>query len=132
MNRCIAYNKNNKKCRTKTAANELFCCEAHKPINQELFEEGCFVCYQKEFQPNELIYLKCKHVFHKECYQEWLKYSTYDNPVCSICLRDVFIHTHQQKVIVNKISLEKQMQMKKLNDIHMILSNCSMPISYGK
>lgn len=121
MNRCIAYNKNNKKCRTKTATNELFCCEAHKPINQELFEEGCFVCYQKEFQPNELIYLKCKHVFHKECYQEWLKYSTYDNPVCSICLRETFTQKNQQKTINNKISPEKQIQIKKLCDINEIL-----------
>jgi hypothetical protein len=121
MNRCIAYNKNNKKCRTKTPANELFCCEAHKPINKELFEEGCFVCYQKEFQPNELIYLKCKHVFHKECYQEWLKYSTYDTPVCNICLREVFTQTNKHKKIENKISSEKQMEIKKLCDIKAIL-----------
>ena len=30
--------------------------------------------------------LKCGHMFHKTCYEEWLaQYSRYDNKICMIC-----------------------------------------------
>ena len=65
VNRCIAYNKNNKKCRAKIMNNDFFCCEAHKPLNYELIE-GCFICNEKI----DISYkhkLKCNHEFHYEC-----------------------------------------------------------------
>ena len=43
MNRCIAFNKNNKRCRAK-CGNKLFCCDEHEPINKDLITNGCFVC----------------------------------------------------------------------------------------
>jgi hypothetical protein len=87
MNRCIAINKNNKKCRAKT--NNLFCCEGHNPINKEIIDKGCFMCMEKISKTNEIILFKCKHAFHKICYMEWLRYSTYDTPICIICRSEV-------------------------------------------
>ena len=107
MNRCIAINKNNKKCRAKTKNNDLFCCSAHYPINTELVTEGCFICNEKIINSNELIYFNCKHAFHRPCYNEWLQYSTYANPICLLCRKDI---------IINKDNIDKK-KLKKLNKI---------------
>ena len=121
MNRCIAYNINNNKCRLKIHDNQLFCCESHYPINKDIIEQGCFICYQKEFKSNELIYLKCKHAFHKECYQEWLEHSTYETPVCILCLRIVFTHLKEKKQF-KKINIEKELKKEILQNIKKILN----------
>jgi hypothetical protein len=105
INRCVAINKNNKRCRAKTKNNELFCCESHCPINKELVTDGCFICNENIEKTTEIIYFNCKHAFHKPCYNEWLEYSTYDTPICLIC-RDI--------VVKNKLPEKKQ---KKLNII---------------
>jgi hypothetical protein len=88
--RCIAINKNNKKCRVKTNNNSFFCCKSHEPINKELLEDGCFLCMEKIEKVNDLIYFNCKHIIHKTCYKEWLKYSTYDENICLLCRNIVF------------------------------------------
>ena len=89
MNRCIAYNKNNNKCRAKTKNNMLFCCKNHEPLNNDLIENGCFICSEKIENSNEIIYFKCKHAFHKSCYIEWLSFSTYERSICMICRNEV-------------------------------------------
>lgn len=89
MNRCIAYNKNNNKCRAKTKNNMLFCCKNHEPLNNDLIENGCFICSEKIENSNEIIYFKCKHAFHKQCYIEWLSFSTYERSICMICRNEV-------------------------------------------
>jgi hypothetical protein len=43
------------------------------------------MCCDKIIKSNDIIYFKCNHAFHKECYAEWLKYSTYDSNICVIC-----------------------------------------------
>ena len=88
--RCIAINKNNKKCRSKTNNNSFFCCKSHEPINKELLEDGCFLCMEKIEKSNDIIYFNCKHIIHKTCYNEWLKYSTYDENICLLCRNIVF------------------------------------------
>jgi hypothetical protein len=90
MNRCISITKNNTRCRAKTKNNLLFCCDEHKPINKEIIENGCFMCMEKIEKSNEILFLKCKHAFHKPCYVEWLKFSTYDSPICIICRNIAF------------------------------------------
>lgn len=89
ISRCIAYNKNNKKCRAKLMNEQYFCCESHYPINREIIETGCFICTEKIKDVNELHYFRCKHAFHKECYDEWLAFSTYSHAICMICRNEV-------------------------------------------
>ena len=101
INRCIAINKNNKKCRAKLNNNEIFCCISHYPINKELITEGCFMCSEKINKPSEIIYFTCKHAFHKSCYIEWLEYSTYDEPICLIC-RNIVIKSKKVDLIRKK------------------------------
>ena len=106
VNRCIAINKNNKKCRAKTKHNDLFCCTSHYPINKELITDGCFICNEKINNSNEILYFTCKHAFHRPCYNEWLEYSTYNNPICLLCRKDIIIKKNNsiKKVKLNKIS----------------------------
>jgi len=112
MNRCIAINSNNKKCRAKT--NNLFCCESHKPINKEIIENGCFMCMEMITKTNEIILFKCKHAFHKICYMEWLRYSTYDTPICIICRSEVMKNKQKKLKIIYQINNDHN---KKIHDI---------------
>ena len=126
MSRCIAYNKNNKKCRAKLENGKIFCCDKHYPINKEIINEGCFICSEKINNTNELIYLKCHHAFHKECYNEWLKYSTYETSVCIICLKEAFkpqLIKKKRKKKVNNIEdyLFFENKLNKLNKLNTIL-----------
>ena len=95
MNRCMAYTCNNTKCRAKLKEGQLFCCQNHEPINREIIEEGCLICMEKKLYPNDIIYFKCKHAFHKECYIDWLQYSTYDTKICMIC-RNIVLKQQQR------------------------------------
>ena len=97
MNRCIAYNKNNNKCRAKTKDNLLFCCNDHEPLNNDLINNGCFICSEKINNSNDIIYFKCKHAFHKPCYIEWLSYSTYEKSICMICRNEVLNDNIKEK-----------------------------------
>ena len=93
--RCIAYNKNGKLCRSKIKNNQLFCCLSHNQINDDILK-GCFICMENINDINEIIYLKCHHAFHKECYLEWLGVSTYENPICLLCREEIIKHTPQK------------------------------------
>jgi hypothetical protein len=117
MNRCIAYNKNNNKCRAKLEEGKLFCCNAHYPKNIEIVEEGCFMCFEKIKNPTEIVYLKCHHAFHKECYNEWLAHSTYETPVCIICLKIVFTSSLN---IIKKIKKNVNIDLEKINHLNQI------------
>jgi len=90
MNRCIGFTKNNHKCRAITKNDTLFCCDSHEPLNKEIFKNGCFICMEQINDKKELIYFKCKHIFHKPCYIEWLDFSTYSEPICMICRSNTF------------------------------------------
>ena len=123
MNRCIAYNKNNKKCRAKIKNDQLVCCNAHFPINKEIITEGCFICFEKMINTTDLIYLRCHHAFHKDCYTEWLKYSTYDTPVCILCLNEAFSSKNDEKKnekILEKIKKNNE-KIEILNKINKII-----------
>ncbi len=87
MNRCIGYTKTGKKCRAPLKeGRKYFCCDSHKPYNKEIIEEdGCCICSETDFKKGELKMYRCGHAVHKECYQEWLKFSTYKESVCMVC-----------------------------------------------
>jgi hypothetical protein len=128
MNRCIAYNKNNKKCRAKIENNKLVCCDAHLPINKEIITEGCFICFEKMTNTTDLVYLRCCHAFHKDCYAEWLHYSTYDTAVCILCLNEVFTSKNDENdKKMNEKILEK---LKKNNDKIEILNKINKIIVF--
>lgn len=123
--RCIAYNKHGKLCRAKIKDNKLFCCESHNPINKEIIEE-CFICSEKINCAKELIYLKCKHAFHEPCYNEWLKFSTYDTPICMICRNELVIKEkpvklNRTKVIYQNINDERLKNINNLLNINTFL-----------
>jgi len=122
IQRCIAYNKYGKLCRAKIKNNELFCCSAHNPINKEIMNE-CFMCTEKINSAKELIYLKCKHAFHKDCYIEWLNFSTYDDPICMICRNELIIKEkpiklNRTKVILINTNDERIKNINNLLNIH--------------
>ena len=102
MNRCNAFNKNNKKCRCIIKDDKLFCSDRHNPINKEIIDDGCFMCMDKIFDSKDIIYFKCKHAFHKPCYIDWLKFSTYSNPICMICRVDVLKDYHLTKIKIKQ------------------------------
>lgn len=123
--RCIAFNKNGKLCRAKTKNGKLFCCESHNPINAEIMEE-CFMCTEKITSGKELIYLKCKHAFHRECYTEWLQFSTYENPICMICrfeidIKEKPVKLNRTKVIYQNINDQRLKNINNLLNINTFL-----------
>lgn len=122
MSRCPAFTKNGKKCRSKRLLiNNLFCCTDHIPLNKEIIENGCFMCMEIIKAPKDLIYFKCKHTFHKECYIEWLQYSTYEEPICMICRNVVFKKSIKIDKKYNIKELETE-NIEKLTEINEILS----------
>jgi hypothetical protein len=124
MSRCPAFTKNGKKCRSKTLSiNNLFCCKDHIPFNKEIIENGCFMCMDIIKDAKDLIYFKCKHAFHRECYTEWLKYSTYEEPICIICRNIIFKSIDQNIYTKNNIKNLQPENKEKLMKISEILSD---------
>ena len=67
---------------------------------------------EKIEKANEILFLKCGHAFHKPCYLEWLKFSTYENPICIICRNNAFK--------INKINDVNEVKCKKITDKSLI------------
>lgn len=108
FNRCIGLTKNNKRCRAKINCDKLFCSNSHYPFNADIVEDCCFICQEKVKTPNEILFFKCRHAFHKPCFIEWLQYSTYENIVCLYCRSIVCSNQRcekQQKIIKNIIDI---------------------------
>ncbi len=130
INRCIAINKNNKRCRAKiTNKNELFCCTSHYPINKELITNGCFMCNEQIHKSNDILYFECKHAFHKQCYLEWLEYSTYKTPICLICRNDVI---KKDSTKLNNQYIKLINDIKPLTDINIIISHAKNKLYISK
>ncbi len=90
-NRCSGIGKDGKKCRTRLRKNQyLFCCEAHKPHNKEIMEDGCFCCMEKLINHKDILYFRCRHLVHKKCYYEWMEASQNEVAICMICRSPVF------------------------------------------
>lgn len=121
MERCIAYNKNNKKCRAKLNGKQFFCCESHRPLNYELITDGCFICDEKVDDIKDLYYFKCKHVMHKKCYDEWLKFSNYDSPICMLCRGEV-LKKPKKKTSIRQSGVLNKNNYNKLKNIINIIS----------
>ncbi len=121
VNRCIGYNKNNKKCRAITKDNALFCSPCHEPLNRELIENGCFMCMEHIKLSNDIIYFKCKHAFHKDCYFEWLNVSTYENPICMLCRGEINFLKKNKDIKKKKYKIISPNLMSNINNINTIL-----------
>lgn len=50
-------------------------------------KEICAICQEKYSCNNQVYWLDCKHIYHKDCLDEWIKY----NPSCPICKKDIEI-----------------------------------------
>ena len=110
MNRCPAFNKNNKRCRALTKDNKIFCCKLHEPLNNNIIDDGCFICMEKILISKEIIYFKCKHAFHKGCYSEWLNFSTYETSICILCRRNVNVLQQGKKKKDSKYCSDNEIQ----------------------
>ncbi len=102
INRCVGITKNGKKCRTRLRKNQyLFCCEDHKPFNQEIISDGCFCCTEMILNHKDALFFKCKHLVHKSCYLDWAKSesNTYENPICILCRNVLFEKKKRKKAI---------------------------------
>ena len=118
MSRCIGITKTGKKCRAPIQEgrdSKYFCCKSHEPFNMDFMEMGCFVCSESEFKPNEIVFLKCKHVLHKSCYTEWfMDHSTYKEKVCMICREEVYKKSEEKDDEREYIKTTKGVKKKKM------------------
>jgi len=125
INRCIGYTKNNKKCRAKIFNNNFFCCTDHEPKNREILTSNCFMCYEKIEKSSDLLFLKCRHAFHKQCYEEWIVFSTYDELICMICRSSTNLHKflkkkedeNNEKQVLVKYKKKSYSDINKINEI---------------
>ena len=122
MDRCIAFNSHNKRCRAKLFDNKFFCCESHKPLNNNLIEDGCFICMEKITSVKELYYFKCKHIVHKTCYDEWLKYSNYPSSICMLCRGEVF-KKPKKKIKTRDLGILNKNYYKKMSNIIEVINH---------
>ena len=53
--------------------------------NETLFEEGCLICLERYKKNEKIITLKCDHIFHVQCIEEWLT-SKKSCPLCRLTL----------------------------------------------
>jgi hypothetical protein len=114
--RCIGLNIHKKKCRNRIRDdNPFFCCKNHEPINNEFIYNGCFTCSEIISDANNIIIFDCNHIFHKECYVDWLKYSTYGKPICLICKKDVELNNSNKVKKKKYISEDNNYIYKNLN-----------------
>jgi len=120
INRCVAFNKNDKRCRAKLDGTLLFCCKSHEPINNDIIEQCC-LCMEKIQKTCDIIFMKCKHAFHRPCYEEWLKFSTYKNPICIICRNEYY-----------KKNISKNRYIKKTGEADVNYIKNIMKILYSK
>jgi hypothetical protein len=111
INRCNGYTKTGKKCRSKLPEKEKFyCCKNHEPLNMDIFSSGCFMCCENVESTKELIYFKCKHIVHRKCYDEWIGYSNYSNPICMICRKEINNNVNN----VNNVNIDSKKNKKKV------------------
>jgi hypothetical protein len=125
MNRCIGYTKTNKKCRNilKNAKYNYFCCEEHLPYNIDILEDGCFLCMETNLKKEDLKMLKCKHLVHNSCFEEWKKHSTYDEDICIICRRELILKNEKKSdeergYIINSKKVKINLNNKDYNYVH--------------
>ena len=83
MSRCIGLNKYGKKCRTRINKDKLICCDAHKPLNDDILEY-CAICCKENLKSSEIATLMCGHCFHKDCLNECLE-NAVDKTQCPYC-----------------------------------------------
>jgi hypothetical protein len=122
MNRCIGYNKNNRKCRAITKNNSLFCSPCHEPLNRELIDGECFMCIEKVTKSSDIIFFKCKHAFHKECYFEWVERSNNINPICMLCRNEIdFLKDKKIKFFIDKYKKISYEELDNINKLDIIL-----------
>ena len=118
INRCIGYTKNNKKCRAKILnSDSFFCCTDHEPKNKEILTSSCFMCSENIEKSSDLVFFKCKHAFHKQCYEEWILFSTYEDLICIICRTPVNFGKNKEKRVLIKYNNKTYTDVNKINKV---------------
>ena len=50
-------------------------------VTAEQLNDSCSICLEKYEINEKVVNLKCKHLFHKTCFQQWVAKSVY----CPLC-----------------------------------------------
>jgi len=79
------------------------------------------MCGEKIKHSKELYYFRCKHSFHKECYDEWSKFSTYIENICMLCRGEV-LKKPQKKITIRNHGVFNKNEYKKLEDILKVIN----------
>ena len=76
---------------------------------QAVEEEECAICLEKLGTENLEGAYECKHEFHKECAQDWLKYKPGQTscPVCRANLSAQLQHAHQPQHLIDAVALNQ-------------------------
>ena len=55
--------------------------------SEEQLDDSCPICLEKYQKDEQIVNLKCRHLFHKECFQKWCQKSV-KCPLCrQICTK---------------------------------------------
>tara|TARA_Y100001938_G_C7801073_1_gene287124 strand:+ start:114 stop:518 length:405 start_codon:yes stop_codon:yes gene_type:complete len=49
--------------------------------DSDILKEGCVICLEKYQKKEKIVTLKCNHIFHQECIEEWCK----TGKTCPLC-----------------------------------------------
>jgi len=60
-------------------------CKCYKDLNLNEFKE-CLICIDNFNKEDEIIKIKCNHIFHKNCIKSWLCEESNKCPVCRISI----------------------------------------------
>jgi len=55
-------------------------------LNEDSIKGDCPICLCSRTMNDKLITLKCNHIYHRNCIQEWL---TKNSTKCCVCRKDV-------------------------------------------
>ncbi|KEH17501.1 putative transcription factor C2H2 family [Medicago truncatula] len=75
------YYLRNPLCKHKSSDHHLSVCQY---VSQSQKEVDCAVCLCTMKEKEEIRVLRCEHVFHKDCFDTWIRYK-YNNTTCPLC-----------------------------------------------
>lgn len=118
MNRCIGFNKNGKRCKTRINGDKLICCDTHKPLNDDILE-SCVMCCKINLKTNEISTLNCGHCFHNKCLNDFLDISP-DKYSCIYCRQNGIKQKNKKIKVKKKISHSEKITITN-NELHNLL-----------
>ena len=74
----------------------------------ETLKDDCSICLDHAEKDEEITFLECSHIFHKNCIYKWLCETSVSCPVCRTDIRDTLKSLQSYTVIeLKKMAKEK-------------------------